>query len=135
MGRVLAIDYGRKRIGLAVSDSKKTVALPLKTIDTDKSDPIREISNVVREYKIEEVVIGLPLLPNGREGRRAKEVKSFKDRLSESISLPIFFFDERLTTMEATGLLRQYKEPRKNKEKIDAIAAQLILESYLEKRK
>jgi len=135
MGRVLAIDYGKRRIGLAISDSKKTIALPMKTIDTKKRDPIEEIKNVVKEYEVDEIVIGMPLLPKGEEGSRAIEVKLFSDNLSDALGLPISFVDERLTTVEATDRLREYKDPRKNKDKIDAIAAQLILETYLASRK
>lgn len=135
MGRILAIDYGKKRIGLAISDSKKTIALPMKTIDTRKTETIAEIKKIVHEYEIEEIVIGLPLLLGGEEGSRAKDVRAFKERLSEVIDLPISFVDERLTTVEATERLREYKDPRKDKEKIDAIAAQLILETYLSSRK
>ena len=135
MGRVLAIDYGKRRIGLAISDSKKTVALPMKTIDIRKTEPISEIKKIVNDYEIDEIVIGLPLLPDGEEGTRAKDVREFRKRLSEEIDLPISFVDERLTTIEATDRLREYKAPRKNKDKIDAIAAQLILETYLSSRK
>ncbi len=135
MGKVLAIDYGRRRIGIAISDSEKTVAIPMKTIDVKKTDPVTEIKRIVEEYAVDEIVLGLPLLPDGQEGISAREVRSFKDKLSEILGLPISFVDERLTTIEATERLREYADIRKKKDRIDAIAAQLILETYLASKK
>ena len=131
---ILAIDYGRKRIGLAVSIL--SVACPLKPIiRTDLKSNIAQISNVINDYSVSEIVIGLPLNMDDTESKMTKEVKNFAAALRNRLKLNIEFVDEKLTSIEAEQKLAETnKSWKKRKEKIDGVAAALILKNYLEKK-
>jgi len=137
MGRVLAIDYGKRRIGLAISDSEKSVALPLKTIDTARTHVIEEIKRVVENFQIKEIVIGVPVrLPAGlKESRTLEEIRKFEQELKDNLKgVKIYEIDETLTSKEASALLKETGRIP-GKEKVDTIAAMLILEEYLKRTK
>jgi putative Holliday junction resolvase len=132
--RILGLDYGTRRVGAALSDPGRTMAFPaeLYVLRGEKHDA-RHYRELVREEEIERIVIGLPLHTSGREGQLAALTRSFGDWLAGITGLPVFYFDERYTTVEAeqrlidAGLKRQ-----KRKALRDQLAAQIMLQSYLD---
>ncbi len=137
MARYLGIDYGERRIGIAISDPSLTIAQPFTTITwQSKKDLMNKLREIVQEYDVERVVIGLPLTMGGRNSQKTVEVRNFVEKLTKIISVPIVFQDERLTTKQAYLTMRQGgKKPSRNKEKVDQLAAQFILQSYLDREK
>lgn len=133
-GRLLAIDYGQKRIGVAVSDPTRTIAQGLPTI-VYKSLPeaLEKIDELVEEYQIQLVVVGMPLTMNGEVGSAARKVEVFVGFLKKRYSVPVVLWDERLTSVVAAKTIRESgKSPSRNKSKIDELAARLILQNYLD---
>lgn len=132
--RILALDIGDKRIGVAVSDPFGISGTPLAVL---KNSPnvFNEIKKIVDEYKPQKIVVGLPLTLKGEEGEQAKKTKEFVEKLKEHIpDIEIVFEDERFTSQMAEERLSQiFKSKKKIKNKIDAVSAVVILESYLEK--
>ncbi|OGE76263.1 MAG: hypothetical protein A3C85_00285 [Candidatus Doudnabacteria bacterium RIFCSPHIGHO2_02_FULL_48_21] len=125
MGRVLAIDYGSKRIGIAVSDETKTIAQPKPYVPRDEKEKLIEYIN---QNEIEEILLGLPIALSGKETAATEKVKNFAAWLKQKIDLPLTMIDERLTTKE---ILRTEKD----RELIDSLVAQKMLERYLEKNR
>ena len=137
MSRILAVDYGERRIGLALSDPTRTIAYPLTTLTRRRGrrPPWAEMLRLVQEKEVEEIVVGLPLELQGHEGPWAAHVRTFGDELGRRTGLPVHWVDERLTSVEAERVVRGLGLPRKQreqKERIDAAAAALILQSYLQ---
>jgi putative Holliday junction resolvase len=132
--RILGIDYGDKNIGLAVSDLLGITAQGLGLYRQKSSaQDLAYFRGLVEEYGIERIVVGLPLRMDGTQGSRAEKTREFAERLGTALGLPVVFWDERLTTKEALGVLREQKASRdKRKVMKDQIAAVLILSSYLE---
>ena len=133
MGRILGVDYGKIRIGLDLSDNTKRIAFPFKTIKNKNInfllDFFRKLSS---EKNIESIVIGLPLGMNGKDTLQTKNVRIFSKSIS-ILGLPIFFQDERLTSISAKkSLIKQNVKTGHNKEKIDEIAATIILQQFLD---
>jgi RNAse H domain protein, YqgF family len=134
---MLGVDYGDARIGLSVSDELETLASPLVTL---KSESMRKnidaVAKVAAEEKVLRIVIGLPLNMDGSEGARASKTRSFGRVLEKVSGLPVEYFDERLTSVEAEEIMESVGV-KKNKRKnlVDRIAAQLILQSYLDASK
>lgn len=135
--RILGIDYGQKRTGLAISDPLGITAQPLPTIsERDRESLISKIVEVVSEKEIGEVVIGLPLSMDGSLGTSGRKVMEFVNVLRKELSCNVMVEDERLTTMMADKALAALGESSKvRKKKIDRVAAQLILQSYLDKKR
>ncbi len=109
MGRIVGIDFGLTRIGLAISDEMRIIAQPLATIKAGKDDnqTAEKIAKELASFsKIEAIVLGLPLLLSGKEGEMAIRVKQFKTVLEKVLSLPVFLWDERLTSQQVDKLLR-----------------------------
>ncbi len=134
--RILAIDYGKARIGLAYTDLQKILALPFQTVRAGKTMKItiQNILNALKDHlkEIEKIVIGLPLYLNGTLSPMAQEVKIFAKELEKKISIPIVFLDERLTTAFADRSLKDLQINRKKRAKIiDQAAATIILQNYL----
>jgi 6-phosphogluconolactonase len=133
--RYLAIDYGQKRIGLAVSDAGESMAFPLLVVDAD-SDPLSKIARIIQEERIGAVLVGLPLNMDGTEGPQAKAVRFFGQRLSVKVSIEITFFDERLSSSDADWKLSGLELTRGKKKKLqDAIAAASFLQAFLDEKK
>ncbi len=137
MSRILAIDYGTRRIGVALSDPTRTLATPLPTLArrAGKRPPWAEIVRIVEEQEVGEIVVGLPLDLAGEEGAWAAEVRDFGDQLRRRTGLAVHWIDERLTSVQAERLVRSSGLPRgerERKERVDAAAAALILQSYLD---
>ncbi len=133
--RYLAIDYGLKRTGLAVCDKDERICSPLKVLATDSS-LIRNIVDIAQANAVEGLVVGLPFNMDGTEGEMAKAVRSFAGQLSKATPLPVHFHDERLTSHKAHDLLAPADFTRKRKkQRLDAVAAAALLESFLDSRR
>lgn len=135
--RILAIDYGRKRIGLAITDESGKIPLALNTIETKDSidKTISFILTAVSNYlfQIKKIIIGNPLLLSGKKGQMALEVENFKENFEKKVDIPIILWDERLSSIQADKILKTQKLKRKKRaKKIDPIAAVIILSSYVE---
>ena len=131
--RVLGIDFGEVRIGIAISDPAGKLAVPLTTLSrVSDMDAIAQIQAIVRRENIEHLVLGEPRNMDGSIGDAAHRVRSFRRKLQEQIPLPCDLVDETLTSVEARERLRDAGvDPRRAKERIDQVAAQILLEQYL----
>ena len=136
-GRVLALDYGKKRIGVAVSDPMGNFAIGLQTITVSpKTDLIAALQQLRRDYPIQRIVLGLPKHMDGREGPEAETVRELGQKISESLNIPVDYLDERLTSVIAQQTLREQGiQGSRNKGLIDQAAACRILQDYLDRRK
>jgi putative holliday junction resolvase len=137
VSRVLCVDYGEKRLGLALSDPGRMIASPLGTVSRrlGKRPPWSEIEQVVREKEVGEIVVGLPLNLAGDESPWSQEVREFGAALAKRTGLPVAFYDERLTSVAAERAVRESglkKSQREEKGRIDAAAAAIILRNYLQ---
>lgn len=135
MPRIAAIDFGLKRIGIALSDERKKIALPLVTVEGGKKAVANTIAALEKKQgDIEKIIVGLPLLMNGEKGPMAKEVEAFAKALEIATGIPIEFLDERLSSKMADQRLRELSLNRKERtERLDMAAAALLLQSYLDK--
>ncbi len=139
MSRILALDYGMRRIGVALSDPTRTIASPLTTLvrRAGKRPPWAEITRLVQEHEVAELVVGLPLDLRGQEGEWAAEVREFGEQLARRTGLPVHWVDERLTSVQAEEVVRGMglkRSQREDKTRIDSTAAALILRSFLDAR-
>ena len=134
--RILGIDYGAKRVGLAISSQVGFIAQGLLTIERiDGMDYLEEIAGVINEKEVDEIVIGLPKNMNGSIGEKAEEVLTLVETLKSKFNLPVHTFDERLTTVRAHKAMTGAKMSKKGKKKrVDMIAAQFILQAYLDQK-
>lgn len=132
--RVLALDVGERRIGVAMSDATGTLAAPLTTLNGRVRDrAIAQIAALVHEHSVDDVVVGWPLNMNGEAGPQAQHVRLFADALEAVIGRAVALFDERLTTVVAEQILREMGlRPEKRRERIDEVAASVILQDYLD---
>ena len=132
-GRILGVDWGEKRIGLAISDPLGITAQALDTVRySSLRESIAEVARTIRPFKIGRVVIGLPLRLDGSSGTQAQRVREWGKKLSRTLDLPVVFQDERLTSQEAERVLLQANlRRRRRRELTDRLAAQIILQSYL----
>src|SRR5215467_11398041 len=134
MNPILALDFGRARIGVAISDELQLLAHPLETIPANERSESR-LAEIVREKKIDHVVAGIPKRMNGQIGSAATEVLDFVEKLRAILPCPVVIWDERLTTAAAHRALRDAgKKTRHTRGYVDQVAAQMILQSYLDSR-
>jgi putative holliday junction resolvase len=134
MKPILALDFGRARIGAAISDELQLLAHPLETIPANEQAPSR-VAEIVRERKVDHVIAGIPRQMNGQIGAAATEVLQFVEKLRAILPCPVATWDERLTTVAAHRALRDAgKKTRDTRSYIDQVAAQMILQSYLDRR-
>lgn len=140
-GRILALDYGTRRIGLAISDGLRITTRPLGTVDRPSGGPLEEfwellfqkLEALFEEFDVETLLLGLPKNMDGSRGPMAERVQSLREKLIEKYSLPVVLWDERLSSLQAEKeMIRGGLSRRKRKGKIDTMAAQLILQSYLD---
>ncbi|MCH2174326.1 MAG: Holliday junction resolvase RuvX [Lentisphaeria bacterium] len=136
MGRILALDYGTERVGVAITDSLAMTAQPLPCLpNQNRNQILYAICDLIRDHDVQEVVIGLPLHMNGDESEMSKKVRSFARRLEKKMQVSIFFEDERLTSEQANELLIEGGVKRqKRKQVIDSMAASIILQDYLSRK-
>lgn len=134
--RLIGIDVGKKRCGLAQTDLLQTIASPVGTFSPDEI--IDKITHIVEESQVEGFVLGWPLMPNGEEGEATRMVQEFINRLKNLYpDIPVFKIDERYTSNQALDVMIEIGVPRKKrrkKERVDRIAAALILQTYLESK-
>lgn len=140
MSRILSLDYGERRIGVALTDPSRTIATPFTTLHrrTGKRPPWPEIQKLIADNDVGEAVIGLPLALSGEETEWTAEVRAFGADLARRTGLEVSWMDERMTSVAAERSIRSMglkRTQRESKERIDAAAAALILESYLTLRR
>ena len=135
--RVLAVDYGDARTGIAVSDLLCSIVGSTTVIHSRNQDKtIEQIKAIVQEKEVTEIVVGLPRNMDGSEGPRAQLCREFAQKLEQELGLPLTMWDERRTTVEAHQILSDHNyHGKKRKNTVDAVAASLILEGYLGFRK
>jgi putative holliday junction resolvase len=154
VARILAVDYGSARIGLAIADAGAGLPQPLAVLARiNRNEDMRRLRELVREHSVKQIVVGLPLRLDGTRGEMAEEAERFALRVQKQVGIPVEMVDERLTSWEAERLLEEYagrinrapqfktrkgdgekrrKKKEKGKHSVDAIAAAVILREYLE---
>ncbi len=135
--RVMGLDYGKSTVGVAISDSMGLTAQPIETITRKGENKLRttyaRLRELIEEYQVEKIVVGLPLHMNGEKGDRAIKSEEFARELEGKVGLPVEMVDERMTTMSATRVLDEGKVKKEDqKEYVDKLAASIILKSYLD---
>jgi len=134
MSPILAVDFGHARVGVAISDELQLLAHPLETISANEHAAAR-LAEIVREKKIDHVVMGIPRRMTGEVGSAAIEVLKFVDKLRAILPCAVVTWDERLTTVAAHRALREAgKKTRATRGYVDQVAAQMILQGYLDRR-
>ena len=137
--RYLGIDLGTRTAGLSISDTTLTIASPLKTIKFEESNYdclLPELKNIISELEIKKIILGFPKNMNNSIGDRGKTTLEFKKKLEENLGISVALQDERLTTIEATNYMLEADISRKKrKKKIDSLAANIILQTYLDKER
>ncbi len=136
-GRVMALDLGEKRIGVAISDPTRTIAAAVAVLNRkSRTEDAARYAQLIAEQRVTLLVVGLPITLGGVEGQRAAWVRDYAAELGNRIDIPIVFWDESLTTKEAEAALRaQGRRGKKLRQRVDAVAAALILQSYLDARR
>ena len=137
-GRLLAVDWGERRIGLALSDESRTLAQPLTTLTrrVGKRFPMRQLLALLDEHAVTGVVVGLPLAPDGSEGDAAREARGLAADIARRAGRPVDVWDERLTTARALRAVRELGgSTRGRKNDVDALAAAVLLQHYLDARR
>ena len=131
--RVLALDVGQRRIGVALSDPLGLTAQPLPTIDQQAGDAIETVAALARAHGVARVVVGLPLTLRGERGPQAQQVEHWTDRLRARLDCPVTYWDERFSTHESHRALRAApRQKRQRRDLVDQTAALVILQGYLE---
>jgi putative Holliday junction resolvase len=159
--KILGLDYGRARIGLAIADAETRMAKPLATLERiNRNEDMRRLRELVREKGVQQIIVGLPLRLDGSQGEMAEEASRFAERLRKQVGVPVEMVDERLTSWEAERMLEEQggrpmaapasgrpgrddagrdgrqgrrKKPAEGKMTVDAVAAAVILKEYLER--
>lgn len=135
--RTLGLDFGERRIGVAISDESGLIAQPLETIvrkDARSRSHLDRIQALVHEFEVVQIVVGLPLHMSGREGDAAAAARRFGEEIRERTGMAVEFFDERWTTRQATRTLDELGIPRaRQKGRLDPVAAALLLDAWLRK--
>ena len=135
MGRVLGVDYGSSRVGLALSDPQKIIASPLHTLVNNGNDRLKKkLLEVIKKKNVEYIVIGLPIGLKGQETSQTKIVREFAEEM-RSLALPVYFQDERLSSLSAKkSLIEQNVKTGHNKSFIDSTAAAIFLQQFLDSK-
>ena len=138
--RIIGIDFGERRIGVAAADDRTRLAIPLTTL-TVEGDPVETIVRLTEEERADELVVGLPLSLSGAEGPQAQRVREVVDAVSRRLTIPVRMWDERLTTAQARrqpaaagrgSRGRRAAESRSRKLTLDAVAAAILLQAYMD---
>jgi putative Holliday junction resolvase len=147
---ILAVDYGRTRIGLALADAETRMPQPLSTLErVNRNEDMRRLRELAREHGVKQIVVGLPLRLDGSRGEMAEEVERFAQRVRKQIGVPVELVDERLTSWEAERLMEEIQgrfirdekltggkksKDAQAKMTVDAVAAAVILKEYLDRQ-
>ncbi|MGH7460225.1 MAG: Holliday junction resolvase RuvX [Longimicrobiales bacterium] len=139
MGRILGIDFGSRRVGLAISDPTATIAQPLPTLTrrVGKRPPVAAVTALAQQYEVSEIVIGLPLSLQGDETDWTAEVREFGAKVADRTGVPVSWLDERMTSVLAEKTVRSLglkRSERERKDRVDTAAALLILQAFLDRR-
>jgi putative Holliday junction resolvase len=136
-GRVMALDVGGRRIGVALSDSTRVLASPLTTLRAEpRARALAEIAMLAERNEVTALVVGLPLTLSGEIGPQAQIVQAFAEELRAALSVPIHMFDERLTSVAAERLMQDMGiKPERRKARIDEVAASIILQDFLDSQR
>jgi putative Holliday junction resolvase len=130
--KLLGIDYGRKRIGLATADETGLVVKPLRTlVRKNRREDLKRLREVVEEHGIGKIVVGHPLRLDGTPGEMAEETARFAERLRKALRIPVELADERLSSWEASQMVREKQTGKRSAKEMDAVAAAVILRDYL----
>ncbi|HKT46039.1 MAG TPA: Holliday junction resolvase RuvX [Candidatus Acidoferrales bacterium] len=139
--RILAIDYGRRRIGIAVADSAVGIAEPLATLErVNRNEDMRRLRELAREHRVKQILVGLPLRLDGTRGEMAEEAERFAQRVRKQIGIPVQLVDERLSSWEAERKMEEEfgkqlrslsRKKGESKISVDSIAAVVILREFL----
>ncbi len=134
MARILAVDYGEKRIGLAISDEIQLTASPLMTLTKGSDEEaVEQIVKLVSQLKVAQVVVGLPKRTDAQEGEMERRVRAFAEKLRRKANVPVTLFDERFTTRIAEQVLLEADLSRRKRKQVrDRLAAVILLQSYLD---
>jgi len=133
--RILALDYGRKRIGLAVSDELRLTARPLDILTRkNRAEDLRRLREICREQGVARIIVGHPVHITGETGEMAEEAARFAGRLRKELGIEVELLDERLTTWEADQTVRSTRARAGNRAPIDDVAAAILLREYLERQ-
>ena len=138
MSRIVALDPGAARIGLAISDEVKTIAFPRESVSARGGDEkaAARVAEALAEEHVQTIVVGLPLRLDGTEGESARRARSFAAALSRCLDAEVVFWDERLTTSAAERSLREMgRRGSKRREVVDQLAATILLQSYLDAKR
>jgi putative holliday junction resolvase len=134
MGRILGIDFGTRRVGSAISDPRRSIASPLEVYE--RRDPVQDAKHyrtLIEENEIERVVIGMPVHLSGREGASASLARTWGDWLTEATGVPVVYYDERYTTVDAEdSMIAAGLKRSKRKGLVDMLAARILLQNYLD---
>ena len=135
--RVLGLDVGERRIGVALSDALGLTAQRLMLLErTNIAEDVAAVKTLVAAHGVERIIVGLPLTLKGERGIQAQKVSAFAERLHRHVAVPVELLDERLTTLQGERALREVgTSARRRKQTIDQVAAQLILQHYLDGRR
>lgn len=134
-GRVLCVDYGTVRIGLAVSDPLGSTVQPLEVVAAGETS-VETIVDRAKAYEVTEIVVGLPVRTDGTTGPEAEAVQAFARRLEDAAGVPVRLWDERLSSVEAERVMRSAGvDARAQRGSVDKVAAAIVLQSYLESRR
>lgn len=136
MVRILGLDIGDKRIGVALSDLSGILASPHSVIErTDEVQDVTAIAKIIDQYQVRKIIVGLPITMQGDVGEQAVKVQAFTDRLAHHIDVPLEFRDERMTTISARRLMQESRRKKiKQKKTDDSQAAAVILQGYLDEK-
>ena len=134
MKRILGIDYGDVRVGLAISDLTQTIAQPFKTLlYSDSNNLLNQLDNIIKENDIGLIVVGIPYNMKGEDTQQTTKVREFISLMQDNLMIEIKLIDERLTSLEAEKIMHKMNiKTGSNKTKIDKIAASIILQEYLQ---
>jgi putative holliday junction resolvase len=133
VGRMLALDVGERRVGVALCDETQTLARPLLTLKrASKNEDFARLAAVCREHAVESIIVGLPRTLRGEEGPQARRVRRYAAELQAALNLPINFWDERFSSVDAQERLASASRKPRARGEIDAAAAAIILQEYLD---
>ena len=137
--RYIGLDLGTKTLGISISDETKTIASPLKILrfsENNNDEILNELEEIVKEFNVEKIVLGLPKNMNNTIGERALVTMEFQKKISDLLNIPVILQDERLSTVSAHNYLLEANVSRKKRKGVvDKMAANIILQTYLDKEK
>jgi len=133
LSRIMSIDYGTVRIGIALSDPLQIIANPFRVIQNSGEEIFSEINSIIKSEKVGKIILGLPVNLEGKDTKKTIEVRDFFEKLKNWISIPIIYWDESYSSVEAEEILKKMgKSIKESRKVVDKFAASIILKSYLD---